>query len=132
MVRQIDRRRFIAVGGTVGFASLAGCIGDDAEDDGNGNGNGNGNGDDDAAEDDPDDNGDEEEEEEEDLEEAEPDEGGEVLSWHAGGTGGTYYPLSGDFKSIVEEHTPHGLQVQSTGASVENVGSSIARKPSSR
>ena len=48
---------------------------------------------------------------------------GETISWHAGGTGGTYYPLSGEFKTIVEEYTPHSLQVQSTGASVENVGS---------
>ncbi|ALG81530.1 TAXI family TRAP transporter solute-binding subunit [Halanaeroarchaeum sulfurireducens] len=49
--------------------------------------------------------------------------GGERIAWHAGGTGGTYYPLSGEFKTIVEANTPHSLQVQSTGASVENVGS---------
>ncbi len=45
------------------------------------------------------------------------------LSWHAGGTGGTYFPLSNEFKTIVEEHSDFTLQVQSTGASVENVGS---------
>jgi len=45
------------------------------------------------------------------------------LSWHAGGTGGTYFPLSNEFKQIVEEYTDFTLQVQSTGASVENVGS---------
>jgi TRAP transporter TAXI family solute receptor len=45
------------------------------------------------------------------------------LSWHAGGTGGTYFPLSNEFKSVVEENTDFTLQVQSTGASVENVGS---------
>jgi TRAP transporter TAXI family solute receptor len=44
------------------------------------------------------------------------------LSWHAGGTGGTYFPLSNEFKTIVEENTDFTLNVQSTGASVENVG----------
>ena len=48
---------------------------------------------------------------------------GDTISWHAGGTGGTYYPLSGEFKTIVDEETTHTLQVESTGASVENVGS---------
>jgi len=45
------------------------------------------------------------------------------LSWHAGGTGGTYYPLSNEFKTIVEDNSEYTLNVQSTGASVENVGS---------
>ncbi|ELZ31126.1 immunogenic protein [Halogeometricum pallidum JCM 14848] len=45
------------------------------------------------------------------------------LSWHAGGTGGTYFPLSNEFKTVVEDNTDFTLQVQSTGASVENVGS---------
>ena len=45
------------------------------------------------------------------------------LSWHAGGTGGTYFPLSNEFKQVVEGNTDYTLQVQSTGASVENVGS---------
>ncbi|WP_135535010.1 TAXI family TRAP transporter solute-binding subunit [Halostella pelagica] len=45
------------------------------------------------------------------------------LSWHAGGTGGTYYPLSNEFKTIVDGNTDYSLTVQSTGASVENVGS---------
>ncbi|MFW5900849.1 MAG: TAXI family TRAP transporter solute-binding subunit [Halodesulfurarchaeum sp.] len=62
-------------------------------------------------------NGDENGEETEDGEE------GLSLSWHAGGTGGTYYPLSNEFKTVVEDNTPHSLNVQSTGASVENVGS---------
>jgi TRAP transporter TAXI family solute receptor len=49
--------------------------------------------------------------------------GGETrLSWHAGGTGGTYFPLSNEFKSVVEANTDFTLNVQSTGASVENVG----------
>ncbi|WP_226006516.1 TAXI family TRAP transporter solute-binding subunit [Natrinema salinisoli] len=60
---------------------------------GNGNGNGDGNG------------------------------GGNRLTWHAGGTGGTYYPLSNEFKTVVEANTDFSLNVQSTGASVENVGS---------
>ncbi|GAB3678079.1 TAXI family TRAP transporter solute-binding subunit [Halopiger thermotolerans] len=107
MVQDINRRRFIAASGIAGVAGLAGCVGEDAEDSGNGNGNG-GNGGDGG-------NGNA-------SEDANPDEGGEILSWYAGGTGGTYYPLSGDFKSIVSENTPHDLQVQSTGASVENVG----------
>ncbi|ELY85027.1 TAXI family TRAP transporter solute-binding subunit [Natrinema altunense] len=55
------------------------------------------------------------------------DGGGNTLSWYAGGTGGTYYPLSGNFKTIVEENTDYSLQVQSTGASLENV-SSLNRK----
>ena len=45
------------------------------------------------------------------------------LSWHAGGQGGTYFPLSNEFKTIVEANTDFSLNVQSTGASVENVGS---------
>ncbi|WP_115863209.1 TAXI family TRAP transporter solute-binding subunit [Halorussus litoreus] len=45
------------------------------------------------------------------------------LSWHAGGTGGTYFPLSNEIKTVVEDNTDFTLQVQSTGASVENVGS---------
>ncbi|WP_435099102.1 TAXI family TRAP transporter solute-binding subunit [Halarchaeum sp. P4] len=45
------------------------------------------------------------------------------LSWHAGGTGGTYYPLSNELKKIIEDNTDYKIQVQSTGASVENVGS---------
>ncbi len=45
------------------------------------------------------------------------------LSWHAGGTGGTYFPLSNEFKTVVEDNTDFTLNVQSTGASVENVGS---------
>ena len=45
------------------------------------------------------------------------------LSWHAGGTGGTYFPLSNEFKTVVEANSDYTLNVQSTGASVENVGS---------
>ncbi|MDQ2051087.1 TAXI family TRAP transporter solute-binding subunit [Natronolimnohabitans sp. A-GB9] len=97
MGNHMPRRRFIATAGIAGTVTVAGCIGEDVE------------------------NG--EEDENGDLEEAEPEEGGEVLALHAGGTEGTYYPLGGDMKSIVEDHTPHGIQVQSTGASVENAAS---------
>jgi len=48
---------------------------------------------------------------------------GSRLSWHAGGQGGTYFPLSNEFKTVVEDNTDYSLNVQSTGASVENVGS---------
>ncbi|WP_121744035.1 TAXI family TRAP transporter solute-binding subunit [Natronorubrum halophilum] len=50
-------------------------------------------------------------------------ESGDGLSWHAGGTDGTYYPLSGEFKTIIEDNTDYSVQVQSTGASVANVSS---------
>ncbi|SFC16104.1 hypothetical protein SAMN05444422_10569 [Halobiforma haloterrestris] len=110
MVKHINRRKFVAATGIAGLTGLAGCIGEDAvEDEEDPDGD---DGDDGADGDDGDDGADGE---------------GQVLSWHAGGTGGTYYPLSGDFKSIVDAETPHELQVQSTGASVENVGS-LARE----
>jgi TRAP transporter TAXI family solute receptor len=48
---------------------------------------------------------------------------GTRLSWHAGGQGGTYFPLSNEFKTVVEDNSDYTLNVQSTGASVENVGS---------
>lgn len=99
---RIRRRAFVAASGVAGIAAFAGCIGEDAEEQEDDQEGGDGGG---------------------DIGEANPDADGQILSWHAGGTSGTYYPLSGDFKSIVEEHTAHGLQVQSTGASVENVGS---------
>lgn len=51
------------------------------------------------------------------------DDGDTIIEWHAGGEGGTYFPLSGDFKSIVDDETDFTLQVESTGASVENAGS---------
>ncbi|SMO43431.1 TAXI family TRAP transporter solute-binding subunit [Halorubrum cibi] len=48
---------------------------------------------------------------------------GRIITWHAGGTGGTYFPLSGEFEGIIEDVTDYDLQVSATGASVENVGS---------
>ncbi len=96
MSSEATRRRFLKVASAAGVAALAGCSGGGNDNDGNGNGDGNGTG---------------------------GGNGGTRLSWHAGGTGGTYYPLSNEFKTIVEENTDFSLQVQSTGASVENVGS---------
>ncbi|MGQ4555520.1 TAXI family TRAP transporter solute-binding subunit [Halobellus sp. GM3] len=106
------RRRFLEVTGAAGVAALAGCAGN------GGNGDGDGSGDGDGAE---------TETPAGDTET--PTEGGDDggsgtrLSWHAGGTGGTYYPLSNEFKTVVEANTDFSLNVQSTGASVENVGS---------
>lgn len=88
-----ERRRFIEIAGTIGLFGIAGCL-EDEDDSGTTPETGEGPGND-----------------------------GDELSWHAGGTAGTYYPLSGDFKTIIDEETSHSLQVQSTGASVENVGS---------
>lgn len=51
------------------------------------------------------------------------DGGGDVIRWHAGGTGGTYFPLSGEFEGIIEDNTEFDVEVSATGASVENVGS---------
>ena len=67
------RRRFIATTGIASVAALAGCAG-------NGDGG-------DGSEEDGGDSGD----------------GGTAnrLSWHAGGTGGTYFPLSNEIKTIV-------------------------------
>ncbi|MFC6731145.1 MULTISPECIES: TAXI family TRAP transporter solute-binding subunit [unclassified Haladaptatus] len=90
-----SRRTFMQVAGAAGLAALAGCTGGDGGDGGN-NGTDGGNG----------------------------DGGGDTrLSWHAGGTGGTYFPLSNEFKNIIEDNTDFTVNVQSTGASVENVGS---------
>ena len=94
----VDRRKLLKAIGTAGAIGLAGCVGEEPE---NGDGEGGGNGE----------GGDQQ-----------PEEGGQNIVWDAGGTGGTYYPLSGEFKTIVEENSPHVLQVRSTGASVENVG----------
>jgi TRAP transporter TAXI family solute receptor len=88
-----------------GVAALAGCSGGGG---GGGGGGGDGEGDDESGG-----NGDG----------GDGGGGGDTrLSWHAGGTGGTYFPLSNEFKSVVEANTDFTLNVQSTGASVENVG----------
>ena len=99
MTSDQTRRRFISVVGAAGITGLAGCSGGgDAGDEGS---------------------------ETEAAESTEADSGNENtrLSWHAGGTGGTYFPLSNEFKTVVEDNTDFSLNVQSTGASVENVGS---------
>ncbi|ERG90674.1 MAG: TRAP transporter solute receptor, TAXI family [Haloquadratum walsbyi J07HQW1] len=100
------RRRFLGVIGTAGIVGLAGC---------SGGGDTGGEG----TETDTDG------ETTATAESMETESGSETtrLSWHAGGTGGTYFPLSNEFKTVVEENTEFSLNVQSTGASVENVGS---------
>ena len=106
------RRRFIEAAGVAGVAALAGC-----------SGGGNGGGSDDTeTETEADDGGDMDTQT---STETETSGGGTSsrLSWHAGGTGGTYFPLSNEIKTIVEANTDFSLNVQSTGASVENVGS---------
>ncbi|MGB9956932.1 TAXI family TRAP transporter solute-binding subunit [Haloferax prahovense] len=108
MTRKLDRRQFIAATGAVGLAGLAGCSGGGGEETTTTTESGG--------------------EETTTAEETTTESGGNGgtesrLSWHAGGTGGTYYPLSNEFKSVIEGQTDFTIQVQSTGASVENVGS---------
>jgi TRAP transporter TAXI family solute receptor len=106
------RRRFIELAGLTGVTALAGCSGDggDGGDGGSDGGDGGSDGGDGGS--DGGDGG------------SGGDGGtGSRLTWHAGGTGGTYFPLSNEFKTIVEANTDFSLNVQSTGASVENVGS---------
>ena len=113
------RRRFIRATGLVGVTALAGCAGDD----------GGGGAEDSPTETGMDEGGDETEGDMEGTAtDTESSDGGDGqvdtrLSWHAGGTGGTYFPLSNEFKTVVEDNTDFTLNVQSTGASVENVGS---------
>ncbi|MCD2202321.1 TAXI family TRAP transporter solute-binding subunit [Halobacterium sp. KA-6] len=97
MSSEKTRRRFLEAAGIAGVAALAGC-----------SGNG---GDGDSTTQDG------------DSTTTQSGGGSNRLSWHAGGTGGTYYPLSNEIKTIVEANTDFSLNVQSTGASVENVGS---------
>ena len=99
------RRKFLEAAGVAGVAALAGCGGGGGDADGGGGTETDGEGETDT--------------------EAETGGGGTSnrLSWHAGGTGGTYFPLSNEIKTIVEANTDFSLNVQSTGASVENVGS---------
>ena len=113
MSSERTRRRFLETAGITGVAgitALAGCSGNG---DGGGSDDTTSGGDGDTAAGDDGDTT------------AGGDEGGSSnrLSWHAGGTGGTYYPLSNEFKTVVEGNTDFSLNVQSTGASVENVGS---------
>jgi hypothetical protein len=113
MAPDIDRRKFISITGLAGLTALAGCTGGGGGDGGDGGSTstptetsgGDGGGGETTTS---------------------GDGGGgatQRLSWHAGGTGGTYFPLSNEFKQVVENNSNFKLQVQSTGASVENVGS---------
>jgi TRAP transporter TAXI family solute receptor len=119
--KKFDRRSFLAATGTVALAGLAGCSG----------GGGGGGGDSDGGSgDDSDGDGGSGDGESTEMETESGDSdggsgsGGSRISWHAGGTGGTYFPLSNEFKDVIESNTEGiTVQVQSTGASVENVGS---------
>ena len=111
MMPDKTRRKFLEATGVAGVAALAGC-------------SGGGNGGDSETETEADDGGDADTQTSTETE-TEADDGGTSsrLSWHAGGTGGTYFPLSNEIKTVVEANTDFSLNVQSTGASVENVGS---------
>ncbi|WP_435183682.1 TAXI family TRAP transporter solute-binding subunit [Halobellus sp. EA9] len=106
MTNNRTRRRFLEATGIAGIAALAGCSGNGGSGGDSDTETSGGGGSDTTTE-------------------SSGGDGGTStrLSWHAGGTGGTYYPLSNEFKTIVEENTDYSLTVQSTGASVENVGS---------
>ena len=112
-----SRREFLkvaGVAGVTGLTTLAGCTG---------GGGGEGGGDGTGTETEPGTGGGGMEETETETDGGDGGGANTRLSWHAGGTGGTYFPLSNEFKTIVEANTDFSLNVQSTGASVENVGS---------
>jgi TRAP transporter TAXI family solute receptor len=123
--KKFDRRDFLAATGTIALAGLAGCSG------GGGGGGDGGSGDGGSGDGGSGDGGSGDGESTE--METESGDGGSGdggsggssrISWHAGGTGGTYFPLSNEFKDVIESNTEGiTVQVQSTGASVENVGS---------
>jgi hypothetical protein len=108
------RRRFLRAAGLTGVAALAGCSGGDGGDGGDGESDATATATEESGGSDATTTA---------TEESDGGSGGDTrLSWHAGGTGGTYFPLSNEFKSVVEANTDYTLNVQSTGASVENVG----------
>jgi len=95
---RFDRRTLLRGAAAAGVVGIAGCADDENGD----------NGDADDGDDGADDG----------------DDGpADVIRWHAGGTGGTYFPLSGEIEGLVEGTTDYNVEVSSTGASVENVGS---------
>jgi hypothetical protein len=114
-VSSLDRRTFVTAVGLAGLTGLAGCAGSD--------GTGGADGTEAETGTETETAGGTDGTETETPAPAGGDGGATRLSWHAGGTGGTYFPLSNEIKGIVEENTDFTLQVQSTGASVENVGS---------
>jgi hypothetical protein len=124
--KKFDRRDFLAVTGTAAIAGLAGCSGGGG---GGGGGSGDGGSGDGGSGETETESGGMETTESGDGGSGDGDGGGggggsTRLSWHAGGTGGTYFPLSNEFKDVIESNTEGiTVQVQSTGASVENVGS---------
>jgi hypothetical protein len=113
--KKFDRRSFLAVTGTAALTGLAGCSGGGGGESGGDGGDG---GDGESTESGGDSGS------TESGGDGGSGSGSTRLSWHAGGTGGTYFPLSNEFKDVIESNTDGiTVQVQSTGASVENVGS---------
>ena len=111
---RLDRRTVLRGAAAAGVVGIAGCSGN-GDDGGDGDGSDGTDGDDGSDGSDGSDGGD-------------GDDGGDggetdVIRWHAGGTGGTYFPLSGEFEGLIEDQTEFPVEVSSTGASVENVGS---------
>ncbi|EMA44749.1 TAXI family TRAP transporter solute-binding subunit [Halococcus saccharolyticus] len=122
-----SRRRFLQTAGAVGVVGatgLAGCSGGGGGENGSGD-NGSGGGETaSGGEDTESGSGTESGAGNESGNESGGGGGGSSnLVWDAGGTGGTYFPLSNEVKQVVEDNTDFSLQVRSTGASVENVGS---------
>ena len=125
MSKKESRRQFLALASLAGVTALAGCGGGDGEagSDGDGGTDSDGGGSSGDGETDTDGDGGTDSTDGESDDDGASDDGSQRLSWHAGGTGGTYFPLSNEVKTVVEENTDFSLNVQSTGASVENVGS---------
>jgi len=93
MTDRSTRRRFIKAAGVAGVAALAGCGGGDGGDGGSDGDGGDGGSDGESG----------------------GSDGGDAetrLSWHAGGTGGTYFPLSNEFKTVVEDNTESRSQTR--------------------
>ncbi len=112
MSHERTRRRFLEIAGVSGVVALAGCGG-------NGGDGSDGSDGDDGSDGSDGDNG---------SDGSDGDDGSDGgtsnrLTWDAGGTGGTYFPLSNEVKTLVEANTDFTLNVRSTGASLENVGS---------
>jgi len=109
---RVDRRTLLRGAAAAGIVGVAGCSGNGSDGSDGGDGSDGSDGDDGS---DSSDGGD-----------GDGGDGGDssdIIRWHAGGTGGTYFPLSGEFEGIIEDTTDYSIEVSSTGASVENVGS---------
>ena len=108
---RIDRRTLLRGAAAAGVVGVAGCSGNGSDGSDGGDGDDGSDGSDGSDGDDGSDGGDGDDSET------------NIVRWHAGGTGGTYFPLSGEFEGVIEDGTDYSVEVSSTGASVENVGS---------